>query len=108
MASARTRLDAAVGTAPAVGALAHAADAPPVEAALRGAQPLAAVETREAQAAVARAIDAASAVAAAAASAAELGAVGAANAALELTPDNFDAEVKNSGKSAFIKFLAPW
>jgi len=31
-----------------------------------------------------------------------------ANAALELTPDNFDSEVVASGKSAFIKFLAPW
>ena len=30
------------------------------------------------------------------------------NAALELTPDNFDKEVLQSGKSAFIKFLAPW
>ena len=29
-------------------------------------------------------------------------------AALELTPANFDAEVIDSGKSAFIKFLAPW
>jgi len=29
-------------------------------------------------------------------------------AALELTPDNFDKEVKASGKAAFIKFLAPW
>jgi len=29
-------------------------------------------------------------------------------AALELTPDNFDKEVTQSGKSAFIKFLAPW
>jgi hypothetical protein len=31
-----------------------------------------------------------------------------AHAALELTPDNFDKEVKDSGKAAFIKFLAPW
>ena len=31
-----------------------------------------------------------------------------AHAALELTPDNFDKEVTASGKSAFIKFLAPW
>ena len=31
-----------------------------------------------------------------------------ANAALELTPDNFDKEVLQSGKAAFIKFLAPW
>jgi len=29
-------------------------------------------------------------------------------AAVELTPDNFDKEVASSGKSAFIKFLAPW
>ena len=28
--------------------------------------------------------------------------------AVELTPDNFDKEVLQSGKSAFIKFLAPW
>ena len=28
--------------------------------------------------------------------------------ALELTPANFDKEVFDSGKSAFIKFLAPW
>ena len=28
--------------------------------------------------------------------------------ALELTSKNFDAEVKNSGKNAFVKFLAPW
>jgi protein disulfide-isomerase A6 len=28
--------------------------------------------------------------------------------ALELTPDNFDKEVKETGKAAFIKFLAPW
>jgi protein disulfide-isomerase A6 len=33
---------------------------------------------------------------------------GSANAALELTPDNFDKEVLQSGKAAFIKFLAPW
>jgi len=31
-----------------------------------------------------------------------------ANAAIELTPDNFDTLVKDSGKAAFIKFLAPW
>jgi hypothetical protein len=38
-----------------------------------------------------------------------LGAVaGVASTAVELTPDNFDAEVTKSGKSAFIKFLAPW
>jgi len=28
--------------------------------------------------------------------------------AIELTPDNFDKEVTQSGKAAFIKFLAPW
>jgi len=28
--------------------------------------------------------------------------------ATELTPDNFDELVFKSGKSAFIKFLAPW
>ena len=28
--------------------------------------------------------------------------------ALELTSKNFEAEVKNSGKNAFVKFLAPW
>jgi len=27
---------------------------------------------------------------------------------VELTPANFEAEVTKSGKSAFIKFLAPW
>jgi len=38
-----------------------------------------------------------------------LGAVGSAAAgAVELTPDNFDDVVVKSGKSAFIKFLAPW
>jgi protein disulfide-isomerase A6 len=31
-----------------------------------------------------------------------------ANAAIELTPDNFDKEVFESGKAAFVKFLAPW
>jgi protein disulfide-isomerase A6 len=34
--------------------------------------------------------------------------VAAASAALELTPDTFDKEVFESGKAAFIKFLAPW
>ena len=34
--------------------------------------------------------------------------VAAASGAVELTPDNFDKEVKESGKAAFIKFLAPW
>jgi len=29
-------------------------------------------------------------------------------AAIELTPDNFDDVVINSGKAAFVKFLAPW
>jgi protein disulfide-isomerase A6 len=33
---------------------------------------------------------------------------GAASEAVELTPDNFDDLVLKSGKSAFIKFLAPW
>ena len=28
--------------------------------------------------------------------------------AVDLTPDNFDKEVLQSGKAAFIKFLAPW
>jgi len=28
--------------------------------------------------------------------------------AVELTPDNFAKEVTDSGKAAFIKFLAPW
>jgi hypothetical protein len=27
---------------------------------------------------------------------------------LELTPDNFDAEIFQSGKAGFVKFLAPW
>ena len=37
-----------------------------------------------------------------------LGAAASAHAgALELTPDNFDAEVTKSGKNAFVKFLAP-
>ncbi len=27
---------------------------------------------------------------------------------VDLTNENFDAEVKDSGKNAFIKFLAPW
>jgi hypothetical protein len=34
--------------------------------------------------------------------------VGVAAATTELTPDNFDDLVFSSGKSAFIKFLAPW
>jgi len=34
--------------------------------------------------------------------------VGVASAAQELTPDNFDELVFKSGKSGFIKFLAPW
>ena len=28
--------------------------------------------------------------------------------ALELNSKTFDAEVKTSGKNAFVKFLAPW
>lgn len=32
----------------------------------------------------------------------------AALSAVELTPDTFDKEVFKSGKSAFVKFLAPW
>jgi len=28
--------------------------------------------------------------------------------ALELTPETWETEVKESGKAAFIKFLAPW
>ena len=35
-------------------------------------------------------------------------AVGVHSTAVELTPDNFDKEVLQSGKAAFIKFLAPW
>jgi len=31
-----------------------------------------------------------------------------ATATLELTAANFDDEVFNSGKGAFVKFLAPW
>ena len=31
-----------------------------------------------------------------------------ADAAIELTKDNFQKEVKESGKNAFVKFLAPW
>ena len=31
-----------------------------------------------------------------------------AHAATELTESNFDAEVFDSGKNAFVKFLAPW
>jgi len=34
--------------------------------------------------------------------------VGASAGAVDLTPDNFDKLVLQSGKSAFIKFLAPW
>ena len=33
---------------------------------------------------------------------------GASAGAVELKAGNFDAEVKNSGKNAFVKFLAPW
>jgi len=35
-------------------------------------------------------------------------AVTTAHAALELTQANWDKEVVQSGKAAFIKFLAPW
>ena len=31
-----------------------------------------------------------------------------ARATLELTPENWDDEVVNSGKATFVKFLAPW
>jgi len=31
-----------------------------------------------------------------------------AHSTVELTPDTFNKEVFESGKSAFIKFLAPW
>lgn len=34
--------------------------------------------------------------------------VGASAGAVDLTKDNFDAEVVDSGKAAFVKFLAPW
>jgi len=37
-----------------------------------------------------------------------LAAVGVAGEAVELTSDNFDRLVLKSGKSAFVKFLAPW
>jgi len=33
---------------------------------------------------------------------------GAAAGAVDLKASTFDAEVKNSGKNAFVKFLAPW
>ena len=33
---------------------------------------------------------------------------GASAGAVELKMGTFDAEVKNSGKNAFVKFLAPW
>lgn len=29
-------------------------------------------------------------------------------ATVELTPENIDAELFNTGKAAFVKFLAPW
>jgi len=31
-----------------------------------------------------------------------------ASAALELSPDTFNSQVIDSGKNAFVKFLAPW
>jgi len=34
--------------------------------------------------------------------------VAGAQCALELDQTTFDAEVMNSGKNAFVKFLAPW
>ena len=37
-----------------------------------------------------------------------LGVLGVVHATIELTPDNFDDVVFNSGKAAFVKFLAPW
>ena len=33
---------------------------------------------------------------------------GASAGAFELKSGTFEAEVKNSGKNAFVKFLAPW
>ena len=33
---------------------------------------------------------------------------GAAAGAVDLKMSTFDAEVKSSGKNAFVKFLAPW
>lgn len=33
---------------------------------------------------------------------------GASAGAVDLTPANFDTLVTKSGKSAFVKFLAPW
>jgi protein disulfide-isomerase A6 len=33
---------------------------------------------------------------------------GASGTAVELTSDNFDKEITQSGKAAFIKFLATW
>jgi len=33
---------------------------------------------------------------------------GASAGAVELTKANFDAEVKNSGKNAFVQCVAPW
>jgi hypothetical protein len=35
-------------------------------------------------------------------------AVVSADGAVELNESNFDAEVFDSGKAAFVKFLAPW
>jgi hypothetical protein len=34
--------------------------------------------------------------------------MGLASATIELTEANFDDQVFNSGKGAFVKFLAPW
>ena len=33
---------------------------------------------------------------------------GASGSAIEFTPENWDKEVMQSGKAAFVKFLAPW
>jgi protein disulfide-isomerase A6 len=35
-------------------------------------------------------------------------AAGASAGAVDLTPSNFDTLITKSGKSAFVKFLAPW
>jgi hypothetical protein len=45
---------------------------------------------------------------AALASVAALGAFVSASEVIELTPDNFDSVILESGKPAFVKFYAPW